>query len=73
MVVDGLRKLGPQTSAANMRDWLSKLQDYPGIVGLYDFPRIPQRGAGEEDSIMARWDAAGGSWVPVASPGGKPL
>jgi branched-chain amino acid transport system substrate-binding protein len=73
MVVDGLRKLGPQTSAANMRDWLSKLQDYPGIVGLYDFPRTPQRGAGEEDSIMARWDAAGGNWVPVASPGGKPL
>ena len=73
MVVDGLRTLGEKATPQKLREWLAALKDYPGIVGIYDFTRIPQRGAGEEDSIMARWDAAGDKWVPVAAPGGKPL
>jgi branched-chain amino acid transport system substrate-binding protein len=73
MVVDGLNKLGAQTTPTALRDWLAALKDYPGIMGVYDFPRTPQRGADQQDSLIARWDAPGDRWVPIALPGGKPL
>ena len=30
------------------------------MLGVYDFPRVPQRGLGVESALMTRWDAAGG-------------
>ncbi len=70
LVVEGLRTLGTDTTPAKMRAWLATLHDFPGITGLYDFPKTPQRGVAEEASTMSRWDAAGDRWVPVAGPRG---
>ena len=73
LVVEGLRALGADTTAPKLRDWLAGLKDFPGITGLYDFPRTPQRGLSEHDATMTSWDAVGDRWVPVAGPGGVPL
>src|SRR5580698_5444241 len=45
ITVDALRKLGPTATGAQIRDYIAGLNNYPGILGVYDFTKIPQRGA----------------------------
>ena len=46
IVVDALRHLAPNASAAQVRDYILQLKGYAGINGLYDFEAVPQRGLG---------------------------
>lgn len=73
MLVDILRKLGPNATSAQIHDALSNLKGWVGASGVYDFPAYPQRGIGENGIVIVRWDAAKGTWVGVSDPGGVPL
>jgi branched-chain amino acid transport system substrate-binding protein len=73
LVVSAYRKLGPNATAAQIHDYLSKLNGWVGVNGRYDFPKYPQRGLGEEATIMVRWDAAKNTWDAVSRPGGAPI
>jgi len=68
IVVDALRKLGPTATGTQVRDYIENLKDYPGILGVYDFTKVPQRGAGVEDTVMQRWTGSG--WATASSFGG---
>jgi len=68
MTVDALRKLGPAATGAQIRDYLGNLKDFPGILGTYDFTKVPQRGAGIDDVVMQRWTGTG--WSTSSSFGG---
>jgi branched-chain amino acid transport system substrate-binding protein len=68
ITVDALRKLGPTATGAQIRDFIANLKDYPGILGVYDFNKIPQRGSGIEDTVMQRWTGTG--WSTSSSFGG---
>jgi branched-chain amino acid transport system substrate-binding protein len=71
--ITALRALGPQATAAEVRDYVAKLTDHAGIDGIYNFPKYPKRGLGEEDTLMTRWIPEKADWVIVSKPTGLPL
>lgn len=73
LVVDALRKLGPDAPAERLRDYLLNLKDWVGADGRYDFAAAPQRGIGENNVVMVRWDVERGQGVAVSNFGGAPL
>jgi len=73
LVVSALRKLGPDATADQFRNYFLSLHGFPGITGLYDFSRHDQHGVGADESVIMRWNAAKSTWLPVSSFGGAPL
>jgi branched-chain amino acid transport system substrate-binding protein len=73
IVVEALRKLGPDAKPAQLRDEIAHLKGFAGINGTYDYERVPQRGLDVEDAVVTLWDAASDNWVPVSEPAGAPL
>ncbi len=68
ITVDALRKLGPAATGAQIRDYIAGLKNYAGILGVYDFTKEPQRGAGIDDAVIQRWN--GNGWTTSSSFGG---
>jgi branched-chain amino acid transport system substrate-binding protein len=68
ITVDALRKLGPAATGTQIRDYIGGLKDYPGILGMYDFTKVPQRGVSVDDVVMMRWTGTG--WATSSSFGG---
>jgi branched-chain amino acid transport system substrate-binding protein len=73
MVFGALRKLGPDVTAVQLRDYLRQLKGEPGINGLYDFTQEPQRGLAVTNAVVARWNADKKDWETVSQPAGTPL
>ena len=73
LVTAALNKLPPDADAAQLHDYLVKVQDFYGIDGHYDFVHVPQRGLDVSDAIVVRWDAATKDWDPVSKLTGIPL
>ena len=44
IIVAALRKLGPDTTAEQLRAYLASQLVFGGVNGLYDFAKFPQRG-----------------------------
>ena len=77
MAVDALRKFGPGATAAQIRGYIAGLDHWPGVYGVYDFDRVPQRGLDASNCVITTWDAAAdaghGAFVAVSQPGGEPI
>lgn len=73
IVASGLRKLGTGATAAQLRQYINGLTDFPGVDGIYNFNKYPQRGLGPESSTVTAYDAKTDSWVWLSQPGGEPL
>ena len=73
VVTDALRHTGLDADPAKLRRYLAGLRGYAGINGVYDFGKTPQRGLGEEDTLVTLWNAGSRNWEPVSKPGGQPL
>lgn len=73
VLVDALKKLGPDATATQVRDYLLHLKGYPGINGVYDFEAVPQRGLSVQNAVVTRWDAARQGWDTMSQPTGIPL
>jgi branched-chain amino acid transport system substrate-binding protein len=73
IVADGLRKIGPNGSAQQLRDYIANLQDFAGVDGIYDFKKYPERGIGEDSAVITRYDIGKKAFVWVSKPGGEPL
>ena len=73
VVVDALRKLGPNATADQIRHHIDTLTGFAGINGIYDYEAHPQRGLGSDSAVIVRFDAATKSWVWLSKPGGAPL
>ena len=73
MLIDALRKLGPDATAPQLHEYFDNLHGYAGINGFYDFRESPGRGLSINDVVVVRWDAAKGNWVAVSGPAGAPL
>lgn len=73
IVITGLRKLGPSATAAQLKEFIAKLTDFPGVDGIYDFTKYPERGLGPDASTVTTYDAASDSWAWLSQPGGAPL
>jgi branched-chain amino acid transport system substrate-binding protein len=68
IIVDALRTLGPDAKAAQVRHFMTNLRDYPGIDGIYDFVKVPQRGIGLSNAVVTRWSASAQTWEVVNKP-----
>ncbi len=73
IVASGLRKLGTGAKAAQLRQYINGLTDFPGVDGIYDFKKYPQRGLGQESATVTAYDAKTVSWTWLSQPGGAPL
>ncbi len=73
LIVNALRKLGTDATAAQIRDYIDAQRDYSGAFGRFDFAATPQRGIGMDGIIIGHWDAAKDRWIAVSRPGGTPL
>ena len=73
MTVAALNKLGPNATAAQVKDDLSNQTAFAGINGLYNFQQTPQRGLDASNAAVSRWNATTHNWQPVSLPGGDPI
>ncbi len=73
LLVDALRELGADATAPKLRTYLVGLRGWTGADGPYDFRTNPQRGVGESNVVMVRWDAQRSVGVGVSRLGGAPL
>jgi branched-chain amino acid transport system substrate-binding protein len=73
ILIDALRRLGPDVTADRLRDHLAHLKDFAGANGTYDFEKEPQRGLTVENAVVTRWSRASKRWDVVAKPTGVPL
>jgi branched-chain amino acid transport system substrate-binding protein len=72
LVVAALRALGPNPTAARIRDYLNNLNSFAGVSGRYNFKATPQRGLGTGQIFVARWDPARNNWTAASTSGGDP-
>lgn len=72
IVIDALRALGTKATAEDLRGYVSKLTGYAGVNGIYDFPKVPQRGLTEEQCVVTQWSPTKNTWVVVSGPKGVP-
>jgi branched-chain amino acid transport system substrate-binding protein len=70
LIVDSLRHVGPDASAAQIRDYLANSHGYVGINALYDFRDRSNRGIGENGAAIVRWDATAQKFIVVSKAGG---
>ena len=61
IIVDALRYLAPNPSAAQVRDYIARLKGFAGINGLYDCV------------VMTLWSPTHHTWKIVSEPTGIPL
>ena len=73
IVVAALRKIGPDATAAQLRDFIVNLRDFPGIGGTYDFSAGDQHGLGDDAVVVVAYDPIHRGFNPVSKPGGAPL
>jgi branched-chain amino acid transport system substrate-binding protein len=73
IVVDALRRVGPDATPAKIRDAVAHLKNYSGVYGMYDFTAVPQRGISAKNAVMVRWNAAQSSFEAVSQAGGEEL
>jgi branched-chain amino acid transport system substrate-binding protein len=71
LVATTLAKRGAAGGSTQLRDDLAEVQDWPGVLGRYDFRTTPQRGINSSWVIMERWDRDRDGWVAVSKAGGS--
>jgi branched-chain amino acid transport system substrate-binding protein len=73
LLIAALRERGPDATAESLRSYLLNLRGWVGADGPYDFQAAPQRGIGENNVVMVRWDVSKGAGVAMSKFGGAPL
>jgi branched-chain amino acid transport system substrate-binding protein len=74
IVLSGLRKIGPNATAQQLRDYILGLRNFAGIDGDYDFSANPdQHGLSDTNVVMVAWDGKTKEWIPLSKLGSIPL
>lgn len=73
VVVDALRRTGPNATAAQIHEYMENLRGLTGLFGTLDFKAAPQSGASKQWIFMMRWDPATSNFIVVSNSGGYPL
>ena len=72
IVVDALRRAGPNPTAAAMHAYIESLHSWTGIAGVYYFSDNSQRGITGRALQIVRWDSARSTFSVAAAPGRLP-
>ncbi len=70
ILIDALRKLGPDAPPAKIRAYIEGLHNWAGILGVYDFRDRSQRGLGESNAVILRYDGSTNAVTTVSRPSG---
>jgi len=73
VVINVLRKLPPNPTAAQVKDGIEQTHGISGINSLLDYRDMSQRGVPISAVVIIRWDGAKEAFEPVSQPGGLPL
>ena len=73
LLVDAIRKLGTNVTAAQLRNYLVHLKGAAGIDGIYNFEKYPQRGLSIDNVVVTLWNPKDQRWDVVSKPTGVPL
>ena len=73
ILIDALQHLGANATAQQVRDYIGGLKGFAGINGVYDFPKIPQRGIDVQAAVITLWNPTAQTWQLVSKPTGIPL
>jgi len=73
LIVSALNKLGPNATADQLRDYLSKLHGFAGANGIYDFRDGLKHGLTDSGVVIGEWSPAKATWIAVSHAGGIPL
>ncbi len=73
MAVEALNDYGPRATASQIRDRTAHLNHWPGVYGIYDFDRVPQRGLDASNAVITTWNAKTERFEAVSQPGGEPF
>jgi branched-chain amino acid transport system substrate-binding protein len=65
VLIDALRHIGPDATAAQIFRHLQNLRSWTGIEGTYNFSTHDQRGIGESAAAVFRWDASRSDFVQI--------
>ncbi len=71
LLVDAYRHAGTSATPDQIRAYLEQLHGFAGINGLYDFRDNSNRGIGENNVMMTKWDPAAGKFIAVSQAGGR--
>lgn len=73
ITVAALRALPPDATAADLKAYVANLKGFAGVVGVYDFPAVPQRGLDGSSGVVTLWNPDTNEWHVVSHPRGTPL
>jgi branched-chain amino acid transport system substrate-binding protein len=74
IVLSGLRKIGPNATAEQLRDYILSLRNFAGIDGIYDFRAQPdQHGLSDQNVVMVAWDPKTKDWRPLSRLASVPI
>jgi branched-chain amino acid transport system substrate-binding protein len=73
IIVSAFRKLGPEATAPQIREYIASLRGWMGENGPYDFVAVPQRGLDGTSTVIVRWDPAKSNFVAASKLGGAPI
>lgn len=73
IIADALNHLPDNATAAQLHKYISEIENFGGLNGVYNFKENPQRGLGASSAIVTRWNPERKYWDVVSQPGGAPL
>jgi branched-chain amino acid transport system substrate-binding protein len=73
VVLAGLRKLGTDATADQLRQYILSVHDFSGVDGSYDFRSGDQHGLSDQSVVLVSFDPGKQTFSAVSGPGGVPL
>ncbi len=70
LLFDAYAALGWSATAEQLRAWIVSQHAWPGVNGVYDFAKYPQRGIGVDSCVIDSWNASTHDFVAVSGAGG---
>jgi branched-chain amino acid transport system substrate-binding protein len=71
LLLDAYKALGWNATSEQLRNWIVSQKAWPGVNGIYDFAKFPQRGIGPDSCVIDRWDPKAHDFIAVSGPGGN--
>jgi branched-chain amino acid transport system substrate-binding protein len=73
IVISAFKRIGPDATAEQIRDYIANLHDHAGVNGMYDFRPGDQHGLGTDSVVVVKWSQSAGQVAAASQRGGKPL
>jgi branched-chain amino acid transport system substrate-binding protein len=73
IVLSGLRKLGTDATADQLRQYILSVHNFTGVEGTYDFRSGDQHGLTDDAVVLTSFNPQRQSFSAVSGPGGIPM